>query len=111
MNIFYVQWRLFGRLVSRGYLAGVDHVGLAATEGLAIGPEIGVGTEREDFSWVDGTFGVVGAGRASLKWVSTSTAATSVGACGAVKNEFSSEDWAGDGESFVTREGVRVVIV
>ena len=71
-------------LISRCNLAGVDHVGLAATEGLAVGPEVGVGTEGEDFGWMDGTFGVVSAGRAGLKWVSTSTAATSVGACGAV---------------------------
>ena len=84
MNIFYVQWRLFGRLVSRGNLAGVDHVGLAATEGLAVGPEVGVGAEREDFGWVDGTFGIVSASWSGLKWVGTSTAATSVGASGAV---------------------------
>ena len=71
-------------LISRGNLAGVDHVSLAATEGLAIGPEVGVGSKSENFSWVDGTFGVVGAGRAGLKWVGASTAATSVGASGAV---------------------------
>ena len=41
----------------------------------------------------------------------TSTATTSVGASGAVKNEFSGEDWAGDGESFITRESVRVMII
>ena len=98
-------------LVSWGDLAGVDHVGLAATEGLAVGPEVGIGTEGENFSWVDGAFGVVGAGRAGLKWVGASTAATSVGASGAVKNEFSSENWTGDGESFVAREGVRVVVI
>ena len=84
MNIFYVQWRLFGRLVSRGDLARVDHVGLAAAKGLAVGPEVGVGTEGEDFGRVDRTFGVVSAGRASLKWVGASTAATSVRASGAV---------------------------
>ena len=60
---------------------------------------------------MDGTFGVIGAGRASLKWVGASAAATSMGASSAVKNKFSSEDWAGDGESFVTRESVRVVII
>ena len=75
---------VLGALVSRRDLARVDHVGLAATEGLAVGPEISIGTEGEDFGWMDGTFGVVSAGRAGLKWVSTSTAATSVGACGAV---------------------------
>ena len=84
---------------------------MATAEGLAVGPEVGVGPECEDFGRVDGTFGVVGAGRAGLKRVGTSTAATSVGASGAVKNEFSSEDGAGDGESFVTRESVRVVII
>ena len=84
---------------------------MAATEGLAVGPEVGVGAESEDFGRVDGTFGVVGAGRAGLKWMRACTAATSVGASGAVKNEFSSEDWAGDGESFIAREGVRVVII
>ena len=88
-----VPWRDFTR---------VDHVGLAATEGLAVGPEISVSPESEDFSWVDGTFGVVGAGRTGLKWVGASTAATSVGASGAVKNEFSSEDWAGDSERLIT---------
>ena len=71
-------------LISRGDLAGIDHVGLAATEGLAVGPEIGVGTEGEDFSWVDRAFGVVGAGWSGLKWMSASAAATSVGASGAV---------------------------
>ena len=65
-------------------LAGVDHVGLAATEGLAIGPEVSIGAESENFSWVDGAFGVVGAGRASLKWVGAGAATTSVGASGAV---------------------------
>ena len=71
-------------LIPRGDLARVDHVGLAATEGLAVGPEISIGLKSEDFGWMDGTFGVVSAGRASLKWVSTSTAATSMGASGAV---------------------------
>ena len=71
-------------LIPRGDFTRVNHVGLAATEGLAVGPEVGVGTKGEDLSWVDGTFGIVCAGRASLKWVSTRTAATSVGACGAV---------------------------
>ena len=84
---------------------------MAATEGLAVGPEVSIGPEGEDFSWVDGTFGVVCAGRSGLKWVGASTAATSVGSSGAVKNEFSRKDWAGDGESFITREGVRVVII
>ena len=98
-------------LIPRGDLAGVDHVGLAAAEGLAVGPEIGVGAESEDFGRVDGSFGVVGAGRAGLKWMRACTAATSVGASSAVKNEFSSEDWAGDGESFVAREGIRVVVI
>ena len=84
---------------------------MAATEGLAVGPEISIGTESENFGWVDGTFGVVGAGWSGLKWVGASTAATSMGTGGAVKNEFSSEDWAGDGESFVTRESIRVVII
>ena len=98
-------------LIPRGDLAGVDHIGLAPTEGLAVGPEVGIGPKSENFSWVDGTFGVVGAGRAGLKWVGASTATTSMRASGAVKNEFSSEDGAGDGESFVTRESVRVVII
>ena len=98
-------------LISRRDFAGVDHVGLAATERLAVGPEISIGAESKDFGWVDGAFGVIGAGRAGLKRVGTSTAATSVGASGAVKNEFSSEDGAGDGESFVTRESVRVVVI
>ena len=84
---------------------------MATTEGLAVGPEVSIGPESEDFGWVDGTFGVVGAGRAGLKWVGASTAATSMGTGGTVKNEFSSEDWAGDSECFVTRESVRVVIV
>ena len=84
---------------------------MAATEGLAVGPEVGIGTESEDFGRMNRAFGVIGAGRAILKWVGASTAATSVGASGTVKNEFSSEDWAGDGESFVTRESVRVVII
>ena len=71
-------------LISRGDLAGVDHVGLAATEGLAVGPEVSIGTESENFGGVDGTFGVIGAGRAGLEWVGTGTAATSMGASGAV---------------------------
>ena len=57
---------------------------MAATEGLAVGPEISVSPEGEDFGWVDGTFGIVGAGGAGLKWMGASTAATSVGASGAV---------------------------
>ena len=40
-----------------------------------------------------------------------SAAATSMRSSSAVKNEFSSEDWAGDSESFVAREGIRVVII
>ena len=84
---------------------------MAAAEGLAVGPEVSIGPESEDFGWVDGTFGIVGAGGAGLKWVGASTAATSMRAGGAVKDEFSSEDGTGDGESFVTRESVRVVIV
>ena len=60
---------------------------------------------------MDGTFGVVSAGRAGLKWVGASTATTSMRASGAVKNEFSSKNWAGDGESFIAREGVRVVVI
>ena len=64
--------------------ARVDHVGLAATEGLAVGPEISVSPEGKDFGWVDGTFGIVGAGRAGLKWVGASTAATSMRAGSAV---------------------------
>ena len=75
---------VLGILVSWRDLAGIDHVGLATTEGLAVGPEIGIGSEGEDLSWVDGAFGVIGAGRAGLKWVDASTAATSVGASGAV---------------------------
>ena len=71
-------------LISWGNLTGVDHVGLAATEGLAVGPEISIGAESEDLGWVDGAFGIVGAGEAGLKWVSASTAATSVRAGGAV---------------------------
>ena len=98
-------------LISWGNLTRIDHVGLAATEGLAVGPEVGIGTEGEDFGWVDGAFGVVGAGRAGLKWVGASTAATSVGSSGAVKNEFSRKDWAGNGESFIAGEGIRVVII
>ena len=84
---------------------------MAATEGLAIGPEVSIGPEGENFGGMDGTFSIVGAGRTGLKWVGTSTAATSMGTGGTVKNEFSSEDWAGDSECFVTRESVRVVIV
>ena len=71
-------------LIPRGDLAGVDHVSLAATEGLAIGPEVGVGTEGENFSWVDRAFGVISASRTGLKWVGASAAATSMGASGAV---------------------------
>ena len=84
---------------------------MAAAEGLAVGPEISVSPEGEDFGWVDGTFGVVGTGRAGLKWVGASTAATSMRSSSAVKNEFSSENWTSDGESFVAREGVRVVVI
>ena len=84
---------------------------MATTKGLAVGPEVGVGTEGKDFSWVDGAFGIVGAGEAGLKWVSASTAATSMRSSSAVKNEFSSENWTSDGESFVAREGIRVVII
>ena len=84
---------------------------MAATEGLAIGPEVSIGPEGENFGGMDGTFSIVGAGRTGLKWVGASTAATSMGTGGTVKNEFSSEDWAGDSECFVTRESVRVVIV
>ena len=98
-------------LVSRRDFAGINHVGLAAAEGLTVGPEVGIGTEGEDFGRVNGAFGIVGTGRAGLKRVGTSTAATSVGTGGTVKNEFSSEDWAGDGESFVARKSVRVVII
>ena len=98
-------------LVSRCDLARVDHVGLAATEGLAIGPEVSIGTEGENFSWVNGTFGIVGAGWSGLKWVGTSTAATSVGASGTVKDEFSGEDGASDGESFIARKGIRIVVI
>lgn len=76
--------KALSELVSRGDLAGVDHVGLAATKGLAVGPEVGVGPESEDFSWVDGTFGVISASRTGLKWVGASAAATSMGASGAV---------------------------
>ena len=65
-------------------LTGVDHVGLAATERLAVGPEVGIGAEGEDFGRMNRAFGVIGAGRAILKWVGTSTATTSVGAGGAV---------------------------
>ena len=102
---------VLGVLIPRRDFTRVDRVGLATAEGLAVGPEVGIGTEGEDFGWVDGAFGVIGAGRAGLKWVDASTAATSMRTSGAVKNEFSSEDWAGDGESFVTRERIRVVVV
>ena len=102
---------VLGVLIPRRDFTRVDRVGLATAEGLAVGPEVGIGTEGKDFGWVDGTFGVVGTGRAGLKRVGTSTAATSVGTGGTVKNEFSSEDWAGDGESFVARKSVRVVII
>ena len=84
---------------------------MAATEGLAVGPEVGIGTEGENFGRMNRSFGVVGAGWSSLKWVGASTAATSVGAGSTVKNEFSGEDWAGDSESFIARKGVRIVIV
>ena len=84
---------------------------MATTEGLAVGPEISVSPEGKDFGWVDGTFGIVSAGWSSLKWVGTGTAATSVGAGGAVKDEFSSEDWTSNGEGFVARESVRVMII
>ena len=57
---------------------------MAATEGLAVGPEVGIGPKSEDFGWVDGAFGIVGAGRAGLKWVGTGTATTGVGTSGAV---------------------------
>ena len=84
---------------------------MAAAEGLAVGPEISVSPEGEDFGWVDGTFGIVGAGGAGLKWMGASTAATSMRSSSAVKNEFSSENWTSDGEGFVTRESIRVVII
>lgn len=84
---------------------------MAAAEGLAVGPEIGIGTESENFGGVDGSFGVIGASWSGLKWVGASAAATSMGPSSAVKDELSSEDWTGDGESFVTREGVRVVVI
>ena len=83
-NIFECGVDILDVLVSRGDLARVDHVGLATTEGLAVGPEVGIGTEGEDFGWVDGAFGVVGASRTGLKWVGASAAATSMGASGAV---------------------------
>ena len=76
--------KALSELVSRGDLAGVDHVGLAAAEGLAVGPEVSIGAEGENFSSVNGAFGVVGAGRTGLKWVGASTAATSMGAGSAV---------------------------
>ena len=100
-----------GVLIPRRDFTRIDHVGLAATEGLAVGPEVGIGTEGEDFGWVDGAFGVIGAGWSGLKWMGTSTATTSVGASGAVKNEFPGEDWTGNGKSFVTRKGVRIMII
>ena len=71
-------------LIPRGDFAGVDHVGLAAAEGLAVGPEVGIGTEGEDFGRVNRAFGVIGAGWAGLKRVGASTATTSMGASGAV---------------------------
>lgn len=83
-NIFECGVDILDVLVSRGDLAGVDHVGLAAAEGLAVGPEVGIGTEGENFGRVDGTFGVVGTGRAGLKWVGTGMATTGVGTSGAV---------------------------
>ena len=84
---------------------------MAAAEGLAVGPEIGIGTEGENFSWVNGTFGIVSAGWSGLKWMGASAAATSMGAGGTVKNEFSGENWTSDGESFIAGESIRVVIV
>ena len=102
---------VLGVLIPRRDFTRVDRVGLATAEGLAVGLEVGIGTEGKDFGWVDGTFGVVGTGRAGLKRVGTSTAATSVGTGGTVKNEFSSEDWAGDGESLIARESVRIVVI
>ena len=102
---------VLGVLIPRRDFTRVDRVGLATAEGLAVGPEVGIGAEGEDFGRVDGAFGVVGTGRAGLKWVSGSTAATSMGASGAVKNEFPGEDWTGNGKSFVARESVRVVII
>ena len=75
---------VLGVLVPRRDLTGVDHVSLAATEGLAVGPEISIGAESENFGWVDGAFGVIGTGRAGLKRVDTSTAATSVGTSGTI---------------------------
>ena len=84
---------------------------MAATKGLAIGPEVSIGPEGENFGGMDGTFSIVGAGRTGLKWVGASTAATSMRSSSAVKNEFSSENWTSDGESFVAREGVRVVVI
>ena len=57
---------------------------MTAIERLAVGPEVSIGSEGEDFGGVDGTFGVVGAGRAGLKWVGASTAATSMRAGSAV---------------------------
>ena len=84
---------------------------MATAKGLAVGPEVSIGAEGEDFGWVDGAFGVVGAGRSGLKWMGTSTAATSVGASGTVKDEFSGEDGASDGESFIARKGIRIVVI
>ena len=71
-------------LVSWGDLTKIDHVGLAAAKGLAVGPEVSIGPEGENFGGMDGTFSIVGAGRTGLKWVGASTAATSMGASGAV---------------------------
>ena len=102
---------VLGVLIPRRDFTRVDRVGLATAEGLAVGPEVGIGTEGKDFGWVDGTFGVVGTGRAGLKRVGTRTSATSVGASGAIKNEVSSKDRAGDGDGFIARKSVRVVII
>lgn len=100
-----------GVLIPRRDFTRVDRVGLATAEGLAVGPEVGIGAEGEDFGRVDGAFGVVCAGRSGLKWVGASTAATSVGASGTVKDEFSGEDGASDGESFIARKGIRIVVI
>ena len=75
---------VLGVLIPRRDFTRVDRVGLATAEGLAVGPEVGVGPECEDFGRVDGTFGVVGAGWSGLKWMGASTAATSVRAGGAI---------------------------
>ena len=102
---------VLGVLIPRRDFTRVDRVGLATAEGLAVGPEVGIGAEGEDFGRVDGGFGVVCAGRSGLKWVGASTAATSVGASGTVKDEFSGEDGASDGESFIARKGIRIVVI